>query len=33
MGISAFSCSLRVTVQVVVIIASSFSAALPLRDS
>ena len=33
MGISAFSCPLRVTVQVVVIMASSFSAALPLRDS
>ena len=32
-GISAFSCSLRVTVQVVVIIFSSFSAALPLLDS
>ena len=32
-GISIFSCSLRVTVQVVVIIASSFSAALPLLDS
>ena len=33
MGISTFFCSRRVTVQVVVIIASSFSAALPLRDS
>lgn len=32
-GISTFSCSRRVTVQVVVIMASSFSAALPLRDS
>lgn len=32
-GISASSCSRRVTVQVVVIMASSFSAALPLRDS
>ena len=28
-----FSCPMRVTVQVVVIIASSFSAAFPLRDS
>ena len=33
MGISVFSCPMRVTVQVVVIIASSFSAAFPLRDS
>ena len=33
MGISTFSCSCRVTIQVVVIMASSFSAALPLRDS
>lgn len=33
MGISTFSCPFRVTVQVVVIMASSFSAALPLRDS
>ena len=32
-GVSAFSCSLRVTVQVVVIMASSFSAAFPLLDS
>ena len=33
MGISVFTCSLRVTVQVVVIMESSFSAALPLLDS
>ena len=33
MGISTFSCPLRVTVQVVVIMARSFSAALPLLDS
>ena len=33
MGISVFSCPLRVTVQVVEIMASSFSAALPLLDS
>ena len=33
MGISTFSWPLRVTVQVVVIMASSFSAALPLLDS
>ena len=33
MGISTFSWPFRVTVQVVVIMARSFSAALPLRDS